>query len=112
MAMHLAALRPDCRVEGVELAPLPWFVSLLRARFSRNPACFLRRDYIGLDLSAYDAVFAFLSPAAMPSLWEKVRSEMRVGSMLISYEFTIPGASPAMILPPDNRGACLFVWRL
>jgi hypothetical protein len=112
MAMHLAALRPDCLVEGVELAPLPWFVSLLRARFSRNPACFFRRDYVGMSLSEYDAVFAFLSPAAMPALWEKARSEMRAGSMLISYEFPIPGASPDMVLPPDNRGASLFVWRM
>jgi SAM-dependent methyltransferase len=112
MVMHLAALRPECQVEGVELAPLPWFVSRLRALCSRSRARFLRCDYLGVDLATHDAIFAFLSPAAMPALWEKARSEMRPGSMLISYEFPIPDVPPDLILPPDNRGASLFVWHM
>lgn len=112
LVLHLAALRPDSCVSGVELAPLPWFVSRMRAGLARSRGQFFRRDYLELNLADYDVVFAFLSPAAMPALWEKAREEMRKGSLLLSYEFPISGATPEIVLPTDDRGASLYGWRM
>jgi hypothetical protein len=112
LVLHLAACRPDSRFAGVELAPLPWAISIVRARTMRSRAAFARSDYLNLDLRSYDVVFAFLSPAAMPALWRKARAEMRHGSLLLSYEFPIPDSPPDVYLPPDNRGAVLYGWRM
>jgi hypothetical protein len=112
LVLHLAACHPDSHFFGVELAPLPWVISLVRARVMRSRASFARSDYLDLDLSGCDVVFAFLSPAAMPALWLKARAEMRQGCLLLSYEFPIPDAVPDISLPPDNRGAVLYGWRM
>lgn len=108
---QLARLRPGARLEGVEIAPLPALVAWLRLRSLAQ--CRVRRaDLWRLDLSQYDVVYAFLSPAPMGALWDKVRREMRPGSLFVSNSFAVPGREPDQAVPLDGRGAGLYVWRL
>ncbi|MDF3037102.1 MAG: class SAM-dependent methyltransferase [Paucimonas sp.] len=112
LVLHVAKCRPDCSVMGIEIAPLPWIVSAIRAVFCRADARFIRGDYSALDLSKFDVVFAYLSPAAMPSLWEKARAEMRPGSLFLSYEFLVPGHEPTIVSLPDANRASLYGWSM
>jgi SAM-dependent methyltransferase len=111
LVLHLARQCPDGEFIGIELAPLPWLASGIRARLRGSRARFLRGDYEALDLGDYDVVFAYLSPAAMPSLWRKAAMEMRAGALLLSYEFPIPDLPPDAVLRPTPRGPALYVWR-
>ncbi|WP_137719251.1 class I SAM-dependent methyltransferase [Methylobacillus flagellatus] len=112
LAMHVAAQRPCARVTGIEIAPLPWLLSWLRARWRRSAAAFTRGDYQVLDFARYDLVFAYLSPAVMPALWQKASREMRAGSQLVSYEFDIPGApAPSCAVRPLPDKPALYIWR-
>jgi hypothetical protein len=110
LVLHLSGRRPDSSFTGIELAPVPWIASLLRGRATASGARFLRGDYKGLDFANYDVVFAYLSPAAMPALWNKARAEMRAGSLLLSYEFHIPGADPHLVQAPVDGGPVLYGW--
>jgi hypothetical protein len=110
LVLDLARRRPDGQFDGIELAPLPWLISALRATLSASGARFLRGDYDDLDFAAYDAVFAYLSPAAMSALYRKAAREMRPGSMLISYEFLITERAPDLDIVPTGRGPSLYVW--
>lgn len=111
LSLYLARRHPAGKFTGIEIAPLPWLVSSLRARMTSNPARFERGDYRLLNFADYDVVFAYLSPVAMPGLWEKAHAEMRAGSLLLSYEFPIPGAPASVVISPDDTGADLHVWR-
>lgn len=110
LVLDLARRRPDCEVSGIELAPLPWGMSRLFALITRSRARFLLGDYDALDFGHYDAVFAYLSPAAMASLWRKAEAEMRPGSMLLSYEFDIPGRLPDLSVKTTDSKKVLYVW--
>lgn len=112
MSMYIAKLRPDSQIEGIEIAPLPWLVSFVRAWIRRSSAGFKLGDYRALDFADYDAIFAYLSPAAMLALWEKARHEMRPGSLLISYEFEIPGVTPTLVIANGERDPMLYVWNI
>lgn len=112
MSMHIARIRPDCVIEGIEIAPLPWLVSVVRAKLKRSAAVFKLGDYRELDFASYDVIFAYLSPAAMPALWEKSKAEMKSESLLISYEFEIQGISPTQVLTNGEREEKLYVWKL
>jgi len=112
LVCHLAASRPDVRVTGIESAPLPWLASRLR-KIRRYPNCrFVRGDYAAEDLAAYDVVFVYLSGAAMPALWQQAVSEMRSGTLLLSYEFAIPGVPSSFVVHPDADGPVLHGWRM
>jgi hypothetical protein len=95
---------------GIETAPLPWLLSVLRARLTGSRARFVRGDYEQLDFAAFDVVFAYLSPAAMTALWRKAQSEMRPATMLVSYEFTIPERTPDRTIPATAARRALYVW--
>lgn len=110
LVLELARRRPESRFDGIELAPLPWLASLLRARLSASDARFIRGDYEQLDFTEYDLVFAYLSPAAMSALGRKCAREMRPGSQLLSYEFLITEKAPDLTIAPTGRGPALYVW--
>lgn len=110
LVMHLAKMREESVFMGVEIAPLPWLASRLRSCLMRARARFIMGDYDSFDLASYDVVFAYLSPAAMPSLWRKAGAEMRKGTLLLSYEFDIPGATPHLTVIPADHGPVLYGW--
>jgi len=110
LVLELARRRPDCDLFGIELAPLPWLASHLRARVTGSRARFLLGDYEKLDFGQYDLVFAYLSPAAMGALWRKARAEMKPGSVLVSYEFVIDGIEPDRRFVTTDSKKILFVW--
>lgn len=103
--------RPDCRLVGLEIAPLPAWIARLRHR-RRRALEMRRRDFWRESLAAYDLVYAYLSPEPMPALWLKVRAEMRPGTLFVSNAFAVPGASPDLVLPLGGPRSPLYVWRL
>ncbi|MDP2832366.1 MAG: class I SAM-dependent methyltransferase [Pseudomonadota bacterium] len=107
---RLGTLRPDAALDGVEAAPLNWLIARLRL---------LGRAQVRLgniwdtDLSGHDVVYAYLSPAPMPRLWQKARAEMRPGSLFISNTFTVPGVEPDEVVElHDLSHARLLIWRM
>lgn len=111
LSMYIANARHDSQVEGVEIAPMPWLISAIRAWITRSSAKFRLGDYHALDFAQYNLVFAYLSPAAMPALWHKVQQEMQAGSLFVSYEFSIPNVPPTFTIDDDSHPT-IFVWEL
>lgn len=112
VAVPLAQQYPLMTVEAWERAPLPWLITAWRCRKLPNMNA-RRSSFWDCDLGCYDVVFAFLSPAVMAELGEKVRREMRPGSLFISSSFPVPGWEPESIEQiEDRRGTKLFCYRL
>jgi hypothetical protein len=115
LAFFLARQRPGSQVAGIEIAPLPWAVSVVRAAWRRRRGeavpRFARGDYQRLNFADYDVIFAYLSPAAMPALWAQASVQMRPGTLLLSYEFEIPGRAPHFT-SVTGSGRRLYGWRI
>lgn len=110
VALFLAKQRVHDEVSGIEIAPLPWAVSALRAVFSGTSAKFTLGDYRTLDFAVLDVVFAYLSPAVMQDVWLKVSQEMRPGTLFISSEFPVPGLTADQIVFPGPQSPALYVY--
>jgi hypothetical protein len=99
---------------GIESAPIPFAISrfLLLITGQRN----IRLKFGNmwkLNLSEFDVVYAFLSPVPMERLFEKVRAEMKPGSIFISNSFKVPNEKPTETIEIDDRRKTkLLVWRL
>lgn len=112
LAMHLARQRDDVKVCGIEAAPFPYLFSMLR-NMDRTRNCVFRWGrYESIDLGGFDVVFAYLSPVAMPALWEKAQAEMRSGTIFYSYEFEVPGRAPQQIISIPGRKEVLYRWTM
>lgn len=106
---NLKKLRPDLRLTGVEVAPLNWLASRLRLHGRAQVRLGSLWD---ADLSGFDVVYAYLSPAPMDRLWRKVQREMRPGSLFISNSFPVTGVEPDEIVDLDDLAQSrLLIWR-
>lgn len=111
VARPLALRLPDLEIEGWETAPLPWLLARLRCR-GLPRARVIRQSFWEVDLSHYDLVYAFLSPAVMPRLSAKLKAEMRPGRLFISSSFPLPDRLPeARLELADRRQTTLFCYR-
>ncbi len=108
----LAARHPQVQFVGVENSPLLWL--LCRLRLARVANATVRwRNLWAEPLQDYAVVYAFLSPAPMPRLWRKVKSEMQPGSLFVSNSFEVPGVAPdETVAVTDRRRSRLLLWRL
>ncbi len=106
------AEKQGIRADAWERAPLPWLICAWRCR--KLPTVSVKRTNLWRsDLAHYDVVFAFLSPAVMVALGEKVRREMRPGKLLVSSSFPIPDWEPESIVHvADSRNTILFCYRI
>jgi len=110
---HLARARPAGRYHGVEVAPVPYLLCRLRFALSGGNCKVGWKDFRDLDFGKYDVIYAYLSPAAMPGLWEKASREMRPGSLLLSNSFEVPGVRPAFALATGTgSGSRLLAWQM
>lgn len=106
----LARRRADGDYTGIEIAVLPWAIGWVRSLWSGRPRPrMLLGNAARINLSTYDVVFAFLSPAAMPELFARARVTMRPGSRLVSCAFAVPGATPTQTIDVAG-GRPLLVW--
>lgn len=109
---HLADVRPDGDYFGVESAPLPFLWSWLRIRMGGYRKCRIQwGDFWDCDLSGFDVVFAYLSPAPMERLWRKAQAEMKPGAVFISSTFSVPGQKPDKTVKLDDlHHSTLLIW--
>lgn len=110
--LSLARQFPQAHFVGVETAPLSFAIAWLRAL--RRGNCQIRYQSLWrTDLSAFDVVYCFLSPAPMEALWVQACEQMPAGSLLISNTFEVPG-QPAdqQIELHDWRNSRLLLWRM
>lgn len=108
---YIANTHPEAKVEGVEVAPLPWLVSRVLAFWQHSNAICHLANYNQLNFADYNIVFAYLSPAAMPALWQKAQQELNPGCLLISLEFPIPGVAPTQQVAGDTQSPDLFIYQ-
>ena len=94
LVKNLSRVQSNGSYYGIEAAPIPYLISKLRNIVFAPRNSIKWGDFWKDDLTQYDVVYAYLSPAPMKSLWEKARQEMQPGSIFISNSFIIPDVSP------------------
>ena len=105
---------PQLAVTGVETAPLVFALAWARLLPWRKSgvASVAYRSLWKEDLSRYDLVYCFLSPAPMARLHAKAKAEMRPGALLVSNSFAVPEVTPDRVIEVDDgRKTRLFVYR-
>jgi SAM-dependent methyltransferase len=110
---YLSAQYPERRFIGVESAPLPYAFAKLKQRLlNRENVEICYGDFWNLDFSAFQTIYAFLSPAPMAKLYQKMSRELPPGAQFISNSFTVPD-SPANETRTleDSRKTRLLIWR-
>ena len=99
----LAKARPDGFFLGVEASPLTFAIAWLRTLPCRGNCKVRWGSLWNQDLSGFEVVYAFLSPAPMPELWAKAEREMRAGDPLREQHLRGAGTGTGGEDPPAGE---------
>jgi hypothetical protein len=90
MARSIAKTMPHAQVTGIELSYVPWLRSVLRQRlFGPANLIFKRMDFWPYDCSGADAVVTYLSGKIMERVGEKLRRELKPGTIIVANTFPL-----------------------
>ena len=111
LVLDLKQKNPSLTVIGIESAPLPWLISVLRKIYTKSKAKFILGNYHSLNFGQYDVIFTYLSPAPMENIYAKALREMRPHTLFISHEFPVPNVKPCYLLdmPADDAATYVYV---
>ena len=101
------------RYVGVEIGIFPYLSSKIKSLLYGGGTITIRfQNLQRCDLRDFDYVYAFLSPAAMPNVWNKAYREMKPGSSFITNSFEAPSPAAYTVAIKDGRQSSLFVHRM
>jgi len=98
------------RIIGYEISFLLYVWSKLRIWFRGfSKLIEIRGDnFLSRDLSSANVVFCFLTPKAMKKLAPKFKKELKKGTRIVSYSFSLPGWEPVETNRPDDKSMPIF----
>lgn len=110
LAFDLARQYPENPVIGIELSPIPYAVSRLRALVLRRPnLSFRRADFLKTDLSDAGALTCYLMIWAMRKLEPKLCAELKPGAVVVSHAFAfVEWAHEDQVIVPEAGSAWIY----
>lgn len=112
MLRSLAQNCPDCALYGVESSPVLWLIARLNTWRWRQRCHVYWGNLWDQPLNDIEVIYAYLSPAPMPRLWQKVATEVKSG-LFVSNTFGVPDFPADEIIPLDDAmGAQLLLWEI
>jgi len=100
----------QAQIVGYEVSFIPYLWSKIKILFlGLSKRVEIRyADFLSRDLSQASVVFCFLTPMAMKKLEPKFRKELKKGTRVISYSFSIPTWQAEVVDKPDKKSIPIF----
>jgi hypothetical protein len=111
LVLALARAFPTAQVRGVEISPLPYWISRIRTR--KMPNVLLQRSNVfDCDLSDAQAVTCYLMGNSMPRIAELLDRSLRPGTPVVSLSFWFRNRQVAASLQSSGLlgAAALYYW--
>jgi len=105
------ASRAGAKAIGLDISLMSYFMTLIRIMAERSSAKVGFKNFFSQNLSDADIVYLFLTPSAMPKVTTKLKNELKAGTRVISYAFTIPGLELVTADKPPGRQS-IYLYRI
>lgn len=90
LSWRIARAMPHAYVIGIEVSIIPWMRSVIRQRlFGPSNLAYKRMDFWTYDTSKADAVVAYLLHPIMERVGQKLRKELKPGSIVLASKFPL-----------------------
>ena len=107
---------PRANYIGIEINLFAWALAKKRFWFLGNPknVKILRKNFFHENFSAANRIFTYLFPGPMENLLPKLQKELRLGTRLVSCDFSLKQKEPAEIIdlrrPKNSLAHRLYVY--
>jgi len=100
---------PQARCLGLEYSFIPYLKAKLHLGKKFKDIKIRRKNFFKVNLSPENLIYCFLNNLMMKKVENKIKSDCRKGTILISYAFPFPGLNPYKeIIVNDNQDKVYF----
>ncbi len=104
----LRAEKLGYRAIGYELSLYPYLKCSLNKILKKSSIKIINKNFYQADLTNADAVFLFLVAGVMEKIGKKLKNDLKPGTPVISYGFTLPGWQILKILDTNPSKTYLY----
>ena len=97
------------RAIGYELSLYQYLRGLIKKKLNRSKVKIIRKDFMRQDISDADVIFTFLVGGVMSRVGEKLKNNLKKGTIVISYGFAITNWKIDKIL--DTKPSLTYIYR-
>lgn len=99
---------PNANLVGVEYSfliyTIAWFFNFL----TQSKLKLIKKNFFKISLADAEVVYCYLNISLMEKLEEKMKREVKQGTILISYQFRFPNLEPVKILEVEKKKKVYF----
>lgn len=99
--LFAAEKKANVKTVGFEIAPLMYFLALIRKVWVHSKAKIEFKSMFKANLRKANVIFCYLLPNVMVPIANKIKRECKKGTRIISNTFHIPGLKLTKILTKD-----------
>ncbi len=100
--VHLSA-KEGANSTGIEINPFVFSWAKLKQVLFGWKGKMVRKNFLKMDLSDADVIFCYLMPHSLEKYREKFQKELKKGTKIISYAFSIKGLEPIKVYPREGK---------
>ena len=95
---------------GVEYSPFTYLLANLVLQKNHSKIKMLHKDLFNVNLKEADLIYCFLLPEMLDKLADKLQNECRLGTVVVSYLFSIPNLELRKTI--DNNGDIIYFYEV
>lgn len=104
VVLNIKKLLPELNVYGIDKNGIRIFFSKLKAFVFHKKINFIKSDIFNLDLSDADIIYTYLWYDLMPPLQQKLKKELKKGSIIITNTSHFLDWEPIFVCPTWPKG--------
>lgn len=101
---------PGTEYIGVEYSFLPYLLVKLELWLINSRIKIIKNNFFKISLADATLIYFYLLPEIMARVGQKIKSECRSGTRIISYQFSLPGLHPEKVI--INKNDRLYFYRV
>lgn len=95
---------------GLEISPLPYLIARINLKINKSKSTILYKNIFDQNLSNADYIFIYLTPPILSQLSQKILSECKPNTIIISNTFAIPNLKLIDQIPKSNQNQKIYIY--
>lgn len=103
---------PEAVLIGYEYSFWPLLQAKIRNWINKSDLVLKKQNIYKVDLSQADIVYCYLNPQMMADLEPKLKAELKEGSDIVSFQFSIPNMVPVKVINNEKETERTYFYKL
>lgn len=103
---------PNAKLIGYEYSFWPLAQAKIRNWLKKSNLVLEKKNIFKTDLSQADIVYCYLNPQMMTDLSPKFKKELKIGTDIISFQFSLPDMTPLKVITEEGSSEKIYFYKM